>query len=85
MKGPYERLKYDLRRVWECQQCLHHERSSGAVVTMYCRCQKDKDPRERTAMKLIEEGARRVVNPEDTPASSEPPATATEESNASDG
>ena len=23
MRGPYERLKYDLRRLWECPVCKH--------------------------------------------------------------
>lgn len=58
MKGPYERLKYDLRRVWECPSCHHHTRTSGAVVVTYCRCQDEKDPRQRTPMRLMEDAGR---------------------------
>ena len=57
MKGPYERLKWDLRRVWECPACHHRERTSGAVVTKLCRCQEK--IQGRGWMKLIETDARR--------------------------
>ena len=38
MKGPYERLKYDLRRVWECPVCHRRERTEGLVTSVGCRC-----------------------------------------------
>ncbi|MEZ6116916.1 MAG: hypothetical protein R3C28_10145 [Pirellulaceae bacterium] len=33
MKGPYERLKYDGHRIWECPVCHHRERTSGDRTT----------------------------------------------------
>lgn len=56
MKGPFERLKYDLRRVYECPECHHKERAHGTVTVVLCRCQqKKKDPLDRIAMKLVED------------------------------
>ena len=60
MKGPYERLKYDLRRVWKCPDCHHHERSEGSVTSLVCRCQHKKEVADRVAMKLVGDAARRV-------------------------
>ncbi len=60
MKGPFERLKYDLRRVWECPECNHKERADGTVTTVVCRCQiKKKDPLDRVVMKLVEDRIQR--------------------------
>lgn len=59
MKGPFERLKYDLRRVWECPECHHKERADGTVTTLVCRCQAQKDPLNRVVMKLVEDRAQR--------------------------
>ena len=39
MKGPYERLKYDLRRLWECPACHKRERTPGSVSSRHCLCQ----------------------------------------------
>jgi len=36
MKGPYERLKYDLRRVWECPVCRARVRTGGNVTSLLC-------------------------------------------------
>jgi hypothetical protein len=55
MKGPYERLKYDLRRVWECSECHHRERAEGAVTFCYCGCQRKKKLRDRVAMTLVDD------------------------------
>ena len=60
MKGPYERLKYDLRRVWECPVCAHKERTSGAVATRLCGCQEKIAPPQQKWMRLLEDGVRRV-------------------------
>ena len=60
MKGPYERLKYDLRRVWECPVCRHRERTGGDQTSCLCRCQDKVKPAERVWMKLVEDGIRRV-------------------------
>lgn len=59
MKGPYERLKYDLRRVWECPVCHHRERTDGSISSLVCACQRDASPRELRPMRLIEDGVRR--------------------------
>lgn len=60
MKGPYERLKYDLRRVWECPKCHHKDRTSGKVTCRLCACQDDLPPGQRVWMKLVEDGIRRT-------------------------
>ncbi len=60
MKGPYERLKYDLKRVWDCPVCHHQERTAGHVVSRLCRCQTEKPANERVWMKLIKDGPRRI-------------------------
>lgn len=58
MKGPYERLKYDLRRVFECPRCHRRVRVPGSVTVHYCNCSgPDKPP---TCMKLVQDGIRRV-------------------------
>ncbi len=60
MKGPFERLKYDLRRIWECPSCGHKVRTDGAATTQFCRCGKPNTNPE-VPMKLIGDGARRLV------------------------
>ena len=60
MKGPYERLKYDLRRVWECPACHHRERTGGEVSFMVCGCQEKEPPPRRVCMRLVEDGPRRA-------------------------
>lgn len=60
MRGPYERLKYDFRRVWECPVCRHRERTSGAVTATFCPCQANEPAVKQVPMKLIEDGARRT-------------------------
>ena len=66
MKGPYERLKYDLRRVWECPVCAHKERTSGAIATRLCGCQEKTPLPEQRWMRLVEDGVRRVAHPPTT-------------------
>ena len=58
MKGPKERLKYDLRRVWECPNCHHRERTSGSLTSRTCGCQDDRGTK-RIVMRLVEDGVRR--------------------------
>ena len=60
MKGPYERLKYDGRRTWECPMCNHRERTSCEVTSCICKCQNKVAAEERICMKLVEDGIRRV-------------------------
>ncbi len=70
MKGPYERLKYVMRRVWECPVCQHRERTEGDATFHFCRCQKDVPAPKRVCMKLVKDGVRRTAR------ASTPPATA---------
>jgi hypothetical protein len=63
MKGPYERLKYDLRRLWECPVCKRRERSDGAVTSRYCQCGTSQDGGQPVVMHLIADGPQRLVPP----------------------
>ena len=63
MKGPYERLKYDLRRLWECPVCHRHERTPGSVSSRLCLCQMKQVDGAPVVMKLLADGAQRVVPP----------------------
>lgn len=60
MKGPYERLKYSMQRLWECPICKHHERTGGEATFRYCGCQSDVAASKQTSMKLIHDGIRRI-------------------------
>lgn len=60
MRGPYERLKYDLRRLWECPVCKHRERTTGMVTFMHCLCRMQQVDGQPVVMKLIEDGVQRV-------------------------
>jgi hypothetical protein len=60
MKGPYERLKYDLRRLWECPMCKRRERTAGTVTFLRCPCQTKQADGQPVVMKLIEDGVQRV-------------------------
>jgi hypothetical protein len=63
MKGPYERLKYDLRRLWECPVCHKRERTPGTVTSRFCQCQMKQVDGQPVVMKLIEDGPQRVAPP----------------------
>jgi hypothetical protein len=63
MKGPYERIKYDLRRLWECPVCQRRERAPGSITTRLCLCQMQKADGKPVVMKLIEDGVQRTVPP----------------------
>jgi len=63
MKGPYERLKYDFRRVWECPLCKRRERTDGGVTFRLCTCTargdgSRLDGSQQVPMKMIEDGPR---------------------------
>ena len=62
MKGPFERLKYDLRRIWECPACGAKQRTDGSVTTRFCTCGKP-NSNPQLAMKLVSDGPRRTVPP----------------------
>ena len=72
MKGPFERLKYDLRRLWECPQCKRRERSDGAVTSRFCDCLGKGTGGQRTPMKLLEEAGHRTVPEVKCPPREEP-------------
>lgn len=61
MKGPKERLKYDLRRVWECPECHSRVRTSGEMTHMTCDCQRKRLFVEQRCMTMLEDGVRRVL------------------------
>ena len=54
MKGPFQRLKHDLRRLWECPVCQHRVHTPGIVTSCLCRCQQQVDPTTRRFMRLLE-------------------------------
>jgi hypothetical protein len=60
MRGPYERLKYDLRRLWECPLCKRRERTAGSVTFMHCLCRTQQPEGLPVVMKLVEDGVQRV-------------------------
>ena len=59
MKGPFQRLRYDLRRVWECPRCRHKANTLGTVTAQLCDCQQNESTR-MVSMHLIEDGPRRI-------------------------
>ena len=59
MKGPYERLKYDLRRVWECPQCQRRQRTDGTITGLICDCQLAVEENQRVSMRLSRDDIRR--------------------------
>jgi hypothetical protein len=63
MKGPYQRLKYDLRRLWECPVCRRHERTDGTLTYCFCPCRQKQPGGSPVAMKLVEDGLQRLVPP----------------------
>jgi hypothetical protein len=63
MKGPHERLKYDLRRLWECPVCKRRERAPGSVTYRFCQCQMKQVDGKPVVMKLIEDAVQRIVPP----------------------
>jgi hypothetical protein len=74
MKGPYERLKYDLRRLWECPVCKRRERTAGTVTFRHCACQIQKLDGKPVVMTLVADGVQRLV-PEIKPACELPAST----------
>lgn len=60
MRGPFERLKYDLRRGWECPVCHRKEKTDFLITSRFCNCQQKKEGGALVSMKLSEDGVRRV-------------------------
>jgi hypothetical protein len=63
MKGPYQRLKFDLRRLWECPACHRRERTAGTVTFRHCLCQIQQLDGKPIVMKLVADGVQRLVPP----------------------
>src|SRR5262245_53007497 len=63
MKGPYQRVKFDLRRLWECPVCKRRDRTAGSVTFRHCQCQMNRIDGKPVVMKLIEDGAQRLTPP----------------------
>lgn len=63
MKGPYQRVKFDLRRIWECPLCKRRERTFGSVTFRHCLCQMQRLDGQPVIMKLIEDGMPRPIRP----------------------
>ena len=60
MKGPYERLKYDLRRVFECPRCGRRVRMAGSVTFVTCHCAGNAATESPAWMRLVEDEPRRT-------------------------
>jgi len=60
VRGPYERLKYDFRRLWECPECGHRSYTSGDLATETCDCGRKESPPRTIFMRLAAEGGRRT-------------------------
>jgi hypothetical protein len=54
MKGPGGRMRFDLRRVWECPVCHRREWTGGDIVYRMCTCSAKAEPPRQIWMKLIE-------------------------------
>lgn len=61
MKGPYLRIRPDLRRVWECPDCHHIVRTSGWVTSQFCKC--DSQSPAGRPMRLVFDGETRTPRP----------------------
>lgn len=61
MKGPQERLKYDLRRLWECPVCKRRERVAASQTFRFCNCQMKQADGKPVGMKLIQDGVQRLT------------------------
>ena len=60
MRGPYERLKYDLRRGWECPLCHRKEKTDFLITSRFCTCRQKTEGGTPVSMRLSEDGIRRV-------------------------
>ena len=76
MKGPGGRVKFDLRRIWECPACQQRELTSGDIVSRQCGCGANADPPRTTWMRLIETKPVRAPAPPPDAATLPEPTTA---------
>ncbi len=63
MKGPGHRMKFDVRRIWECPLCQRRQRTAGTIVHLECMCLAKENPPRQTWMKLIEEKSAGKTDP----------------------
>jgi len=63
MKGPHERLKYELRRLWACRACKRRQRTSGAVTYRHCSCQMKQLDGNPVVMHLVADSIQRLTPP----------------------
>src|SRR5262245_18040091 len=61
MKGPFQRLKYDLRRLWECPVCKRRERTSGSMTFRHCSCQLKQLDGKPVVMHLVADSVQRLT------------------------
>lgn len=59
MKGPFERLKYEFFRLWECPVCKAKARSAGSTTYLFCPCQTTTGGKS-VGMRLVGDGGRRA-------------------------
>jgi hypothetical protein len=71
MKGPGGRLRFDIRRLWECPACHRRELTAGDVVNRLCTCSTKSDPPRQNWMKLVEQKPARPAPPTPSPPSVE--------------
>jgi hypothetical protein len=61
MKGPGNRGRHDVRRLWECAACQRRVKTPGTVVYLLCTCgPKETPPRERW-MLLVEQTGPKIA------------------------
>jgi hypothetical protein len=55
MKGPGNRVRHDVRRVWQCPACGRREKTGGQVVCLRCNCGTAGTATDPPWMQLIED------------------------------
>jgi hypothetical protein len=70
MKGPGNRNRHDVRRLWQCPACGRREKTGGQVVCLRCTCVAAGQLPGGPWMRLVEDrpakpGAGGEVQPED--------------------
>jgi hypothetical protein len=75
MKGPGNRIRHDVRRIWECPACGRREKTSGQVVCLRCNCVATGEPPSPPWMRLVEDRAAKplAAGPTEPIASGEQP------------
>lgn len=75
VKGPFQRLQHDLRRLWECPVCHRRLRAPGQVTALLCPCQREPAVEHPQWMRLLNDAEpRRPWAPPFPPAPATTPA-----------